>query len=456
MLIEERLAAGDVKGADRILEKAESEYDSNSRVLYAMDRGMTLHLAGEYERSNAFLEEAEEAIEDLYTRRIHTEVTAFLVNDTKLPFEGEPFEQVWINVTKALNFALLGQLDEALVEARRIDHRLNVLADRVIDKTKYREDPFARYVSGLLYEINGEFNDAFIAYRKAYEGYTQTRSWSGTPVPPMLQTDLLRVTDALGLTQEHDTYRKEFGDLSWKPWSELQGLAQVIVISYNGRAPQKEDQFVDLPISMDALKLVLLTKALKGPHNDQNTRAAESVLYGLNGRVVRVALPKLVPQKTTVAYSQIRLTGAEESFRTTTHLVNNVTANAEKALSDRYTALAIKAVGRAAAKFALAEGIGRGTRAAFGKDRNQTGQLIGLIVSIIAKSLAVASEEADKRNWRTLPDEIHIGRLWVPPGHYDLGVKAITESGTAEGKESVNPLILRKGEAHLVVQRVMM
>ena len=36
----------------------------------------------------------------------------------------------------------------------------------------------------------------------------------------------------------------------------------MIVISYNGRAPRKEDQFLDVPISLDALQLVLLNRGL--------------------------------------------------------------------------------------------------------------------------------------------------------------------------------------------------
>ena len=35
----------------------------------------------------------------------------------------------------------------------------------------------------------------------------------------------------------------------------LRQLAQVVVIGYHGRAPRKEDQFLDLPISLDASAL---------------------------------------------------------------------------------------------------------------------------------------------------------------------------------------------------------
>ena len=44
LLVEQSLLAHDPKRADTIIEKAESEYGSKSRLLYDLDRGMTLHL----------------------------------------------------------------------------------------------------------------------------------------------------------------------------------------------------------------------------------------------------------------------------------------------------------------------------------------------------------------------------------------------------------------------------
>jgi len=48
---------------------------------------MTLQLAGDYQQSNAVLEQAEEELDRLYTRRISTETFAFMTNDTALPYE---------------------------------------------------------------------------------------------------------------------------------------------------------------------------------------------------------------------------------------------------------------------------------------------------------------------------------------------------------------------------------
>ena len=452
LLIEASLRAADPKGADAIVQQAEKEYGEKSRVLYGMDRGMTLQLAGDYQQSNAVLEQAEEEVDRLYTRKIRTETLAFTTNDTALPYEGEPYEQVLINALKALNYAVLGQWQDALVEARRIDHRLNVLSDRTKEKNAYRDDGFARYLSGILYESTGDVNNAFIAYRNAYETFEATRAWSHTAVPHQLRADLLRTTEALHFTQELAEYQHLFPDTRWETSQDLQQLAQVVVISYNGRAPRKEDQFLDLPISLDALSLVLINRGFSQSSLHSN-RAVDTVLYGLNGRVVRVALPRLVPQKTHVPVDMVSLIQDNGTrVRLNTELVHNVTALADKALSERTAGITVKALARAAMKFALAEGTTRGAQQAAGKD---AGPWVGLLVGLLTKGLAVASEESDKRSWQTLPDEIHLARVWVPPGRYQVQNRFVGESHDSLQPEAMRTLFFRPGETAVLIQRVM-
>jgi uncharacterized protein len=447
LLVDKSLLANDYRQADAIIQKAEEDYGAKSRVLYGMDRGMTLQLAGEYEQSNFVLEKAEDEVERLYTRTLRTESFAFMTNDNNLPFEGEPYEQVMINVLKALNYASLNRWQDALVEARRIDHRLNVLTDRTKEKAAYRDDGFARYLSGILYESTGDLNNAFIAYRKAYETFDASRAWSHTGVPSQLRADLLRTANALGLSQEFSEYQHEFPDTVWKSVEEQQHLAQVIVISYNGRAPLKEDQFLDLPVSTDALALVLVNRGLSSGNSPQH-RAADSVLYGLNGRVVRVALPKIIPQKTQVPVDTLSLTSEQgQPVIVRTELAQNVTALADKALSERIAGIAVKAVARAAFKYSVAEGATRGAQHSVHGD---AAPWVGLAVGLLTKGFAVASEESDKRSWRTLPDEIHLARTWVSPGTYRVGTAAI---GTTSS--STKTLSLRAGETSIVIQRVM-
>ena len=453
-LIEQSLLANDARGADAIMARAEAEYGIRNKLLYNMDRGMTLHLAGDYVQSNSQLENAAQEVERLYTRTVRTETAAFLTTDNLLPYEGEAFEHVMINVIKALNYAAMGQLTEAVVEARQIDHRLNVLSDRVKETDGYREDAFARYLTGVLYESTGDINNAFIAYRKAYEIYDATKAWARTPIPPMLRADLLRMTEALHMTAEFDEYRRQFPDTPWFSPSEHQDFAQVVVISYNGRAPRKVDNYLDLPVSLSAVQLVLLNRGVTHASNRQERRAADSILYGLNGRVVRVALPRLIPQKTQVLYENVTLVPREGgAISEKSELVYNGTALAEKSLSDRMPGITTKALARAAIKFAAAEGASRGAQHAVNKG---DAQWVGLVVGLLAHGLAVGSEESDKRSWRTLPDEIQISRLWVPAGEYESRIQTVVRTGGPPRPVDTRPLVLRAGQTVFVIERVVL
>ncbi len=450
VLIEQNLLAGNPAQAAAIVEQAEKEYGTKSRVLYGMDRGLTLQLAGDYRQSTMALEQAEEAVERLYTRTIRSETAAFLTNDNALSYEGDAYEHVMLNVVKALNYAVVGDVQEALVEARRIDHRLNVLSDRVKESSGYRNDAFARYLSGVLYEAAGDLNNAFIAYRNALEAYEVMRGWSRIALPPSLRADVLSMAEALGLLTELDGYRKRFPDVEWKPASERQQLAQVVMISYNGRAPRKEDRFIDLPISLDALQLVLLNRGL-AQSSRYRDRTMDTVLYGLSGRVVRVALPRLVSQKTQVPFETMTLTNTQGSPLTVrSEPVHNLTALAEKSLDDRMPAITAKALARAASKFALAEGAVIGAQQAAGRD---AAPWVGLLVGILAKGLAVGSEEADKRSWQTLPDEIHVARAWVPAGRYQVAIQPSGHRASMERGEQM--LELASGQTAFILQRVL-
>ena len=83
--LEASIGAGKFDHADKLVAQAQGDYGSKSRLLYLMDRGMTLHLAGRYQESNALLEEADQLVDDLYTRRVRNEITSLLVNDTQRP-----------------------------------------------------------------------------------------------------------------------------------------------------------------------------------------------------------------------------------------------------------------------------------------------------------------------------------------------------------------------------------
>jgi hypothetical protein len=103
-------------------------------------------------------------------------------------------------------------------------------------------------------------------------------------------------------------------------------------------------------------------------------------------------------------------------------------------------------------KFAAAEAATRGAQSAAGKDN---AAWVGLLVGLVAKGLAVASEVADTRSWRTLPDEIHLTRAWVQPGDYEVRVKPVTKQGGVARPETSRHLMLQAGETTFLIERVL-
>ena len=146
--------------------------------------------------------------------------SALLVNEARQPYEGAPHEHVMVNVVKGLNYAFLQQWSEALVEARRIDHRLNVLSDKVEEKNTYHEDPFARYLVGLLYDIAGDINNAYVGYRKAEQVYEDEQAWIRVPLPDVLKSDLIRTANRLGLHEDVEHYQEKYPEVAVQPVSE--------------------------------------------------------------------------------------------------------------------------------------------------------------------------------------------------------------------------------------------
>ena len=102
---------GDYLQALAALDKA--KVDKKDKLLYFLDKGALLHYAGEYEKSNEAFSEAEDLADQLETKSATKEVGATLTNETLLPYAGEKYERLLINVFKMLNYAALDEWDEA-------------------------------------------------------------------------------------------------------------------------------------------------------------------------------------------------------------------------------------------------------------------------------------------------------------------------------------------------------
>jgi len=319
--VERSLLVGQPEQAIQIMQSAKDDYGNKSRLLFLMDYGMVLHLAGRYAKSNAVLEEAHLLLEDLYTKRIRDTAAALLVNEAQQPYEGAPYEHVMVNVVKGLNYAFLQQWSEALVEGRRIDHRLNVLSDSVEEKNRYHEDPFARYLVGLLYDIAGDLNNAYVGYRKAEQVYEDEQAWTRVPLPDVLKSDLIRTANRLGLHEDVERYQEKYPEVAARPiLSKYHHLSQIVVIAYHGQGPKKEELVIDVPVSLDALRLVALTKP-GFRRRDRAARRGEAFLYGVHGRIARIALPRFTMPKNSLMIDNIQFRNEKTAINIQTQLM---------------------------------------------------------------------------------------------------------------------------------------
>ncbi len=173
--------SGNYAAAAAVIEKhKDKSYKEKDKVLFYLDTGMLYHYAGEYEKSNKALSTAEQAIEELFTKSISKALASYVLNDNIKDYSGEDYEDIYINIFKALNYIALGQKDSALVEIRRVNIKLNILEDKYRElikdynssedpkgkikaiKNRFHNDALSRYLGLLLYKADNSYDDARI------------------------------------------------------------------------------------------------------------------------------------------------------------------------------------------------------------------------------------------------------------------------------------------------------
>lgn len=385
--VDANIARGNYKQAAELIRKNDKLYGEKNEVLYNLDLGLLYHYLGEQDSSNTYFFRAERKIDELFTKSISQQALSFIINDNIIPYDGEDFEKVMVNVFLALNFAQKGDFDGALVEARKVDIKLREYARQYDDKNTYREDAFIRYITGALYESSGEVNDAFIAYRNAYRTYERYRQQYGVNAPGFLLDDIVRTATLMDFTEE----REEFEQLGGKPYDRTMRFEEgtILVITYVGHAPKKEQ--IRPSVSIPDTAGILHT--------------------------FQIALPKFVPRYFGGREYSIEAVSATDSLSAVPEVAQDITAIASKALDERLAMIYLKSGGRAVLKFLAAE------KAKSELKKNES-KLANIFGSIAIDLLIGATEQADTRSWQTLPAQIHLARIQTKPGAYTLRVKS--------------------------------
>ncbi|MGH0033564.1 MAG: COG3014 family protein [Myxococcota bacterium] len=387
-----------------LLGKERKVFDKDDRLLFHLEHGALLQLAGRYAESNEAFERAKSISERLFTLSLSDQAFSLVSNDTVVAYEGENFERALVHLFAALNYALEGDPSGATVEARQVDALLAKIQTDSGTRSIYKEDAFARYLSALLYEQRGRFEDAVVSYRQAlaaYQGYARDY---GTKRPRSL------LPLALGAAQQQgpDARRRmaeQYGEAKARTLEP--GMGEVAVLHYNGWVPRKQSSFFE--ISFGRAWVYVGDMQARDEEAANVDRALAGARAVAASHMLRVAFPTYVD----VPHRIVRMSVSSGQARTRAQLVENVGRIARKSLADRKARIFAKAVARAAFKYALAEGA---CQVAY----STLDELPAAIACATARAANALSEVADTRSWRTLPDEISMALLPLPEGVHEL------------------------------------
>ena len=384
--------AGDLEDADEILRTSAGTEEKNFLVDVA-DRSMVLHRLGRYDESNQYLEKADQKIEEYFTTRVSDVLAALAWNDTAATYKGEDFERVMIDVLQAFNYLATGRQDEALVEARQVDRKLEAFSAMLRDHgvtTGYVSDPFAQYVAGLVQESGGDFGTAYLDYAHALADYEALGRAYGVSVPEDIVADAARAAALAGRTDDLQRLLAQLPESQRRDATSGQ-RSEIVVIVGLGQVVHKESQ-----------KWVTF--------DGQDTLA--------------VTYPEFVATASRVAGAEVQVD--REGTPVPTRTVYSLSTVATGVLRERNEAVREKAIREAIVRFAAK----KASRAVAEASSNSYVKL-GAALFNVATTAKELSEVADTRSWRTLPDRYAMLRIPVRPGLHDVDVRFVDASGRA-------------------------
>ena len=399
---------GSYDQAALIIEAAKGEdYKEKDRVLYYLDQGMLYHWAGNYELSNEMLTKAENAIEELFTKSVSKAVASGFLNENAKDYFGEDYENIYLNVFKALNYIALDDNESALVEIRRVQIKLNLLEDKYKEiveeynasdnaegeipykESRFHNDVLARYLSLLLYRAEENWDDARIDSESIHEAWeTQKSIYNFTQ--PTLPTVI--------------------------PVDENQAL--VNVVSFSGMSPVKlaDTFYIDT-----GPNIVWLT--MTGQSEEYVTN-----LVGFNFLIIpgvgagfhfKVQFPRLSSRRSEADRVVVKFDGVEVAEIPMLEKMEDI---ARETFLLKQPITVGKTIIRATIKNVTKE-IGKDAMQQGLSDQGVGGFFVGLLAGIAADVAVDATENADLRISQFFPSYARAVEISVPPGTYNVTVE---------------------------------
>lgn len=403
------LARADYSAAvSRIESAANKAYTPKDRVVYYLDIGMLHHWNGDYRKSNEYLEKAERAIEDNFTKSVTRAAASLILNDNTLAYAGEDYEDIYLNVFKALNYLALGLNDDAFVEVRRINNKL-VLLESKYDKMAqqlseaeeaqktfrpgkchFQESALGRYLSLLLYRNDYKWDDVRIDLDKI------NRGWKLQP----------------------DIYPFSRPDFSAEKKRVVAPKARLNIIAFSGQAPDKTASTFYIHTEDNLIVLAGTSENYLGKQriNGLDAIAWPDVKAGYH---FKFQLPSMHRRPSRVDRIEVSVEGGETMRLQRLESLENV---ATETFSIKKPILYLKTLTRAVVK-------GLATEKAKQDMTKDMGEGTAFLTRIATDLLADQTENADLRVSRFFPAAASVRELHLDEGVYTILIKYYGHDG---------------------------
>ncbi|AJR08135.1 hypothetical protein C9J03_08165 [Photobacterium gaetbulicola] len=364
-------------------------------ILDGMERGRVGFVAGHYPQSFGALQAADSAVKEQQRQaRIQVsegfnQVGSLLTNDNMITYRPADYELGFLHLYLALNYLQQRNLEGALVEVRRanqvqeaakrqredelakaakearrkgLDQNLGAVLARYPDVGSALgniQNGYLFFLSGVLYEADGDLNSAYIDYKRAL---------AVAPDNPFVAETVLRLATRMRMDNDLPALQARYG--KYQPPSASTG--RVIVFDEQGVVSARDDW--RLPIWLTDSR-------------------GDGVIYNLTLPYYRTP--------SNNAFTPLQLNGKPLVDST----VADVDGMARYSLQEDLPMIVLRQALRVAAKNEV--------RKTAAREANDVGNVLTNIFNTL-------TEQPDTRSWQTLPASVSIAQQDVAAGHYDL------------------------------------
>ncbi|MDR2860252.1 MAG: hypothetical protein LBV66_00270 [Elusimicrobiota bacterium] len=422
------LTAEKYTAAAEIVNKSEKQYGTKNILMFNLDAGLTNHYAGIYDTSRNYFESAKANFDDYYTKSISAGALSFVTNDLAMPYYGQDFESVHINVFNALNYILAGDDNDAAVEARQADALFSANYRKL-----YKDDGFVRYFMGLVYENADYLNDAYTSYNLALNAYKN--GISGVTVPKDLINDAYKSALKLGLKSEAAKIKSQYPTAEDKEIPS--NFGEVIVIDYNGLVPEKIETIIELGVG-DAWGYVNAKNVDSQEQKDFETVKSVGVAAFTND-YIKLAFPayRRIPHNVN-SFAIETPSGTELSY-----VAQDIATIAEKTLENYKNAIYAKTVASAVVKYVAGSIVAK-------KVEQEKGALAGMAAKKAFNIAMALLAQADTRSWITLPENILMSRFFLQEGTNEITIYYL-DKNNRQVKTEKKTIDVKRGKKNFIV-----